>query len=65
MWQWYWWREANEYVMSPFAIFLCVIGFGCDLAYGAVLWQVKKTERVLEDGRKVRGESIDDRCKKT
>jgi hypothetical protein len=56
-WLWYCWREANEYVMSPFAIFLSAVGFCCDLAFGVLLWYVKKTEVVLPDGRKLGGDS--------
>ena len=44
--------------MSPFAIFLTTVGFGCDLVYGVLLWHVKKTEIVLRDGRKVRADSL-------
>ncbi|KAK4998013.1 hypothetical protein LTR66_002684 [Elasticomyces elasticus] len=52
-WNWYFWREAHEYVMSPFAMFLWVSSVVCDCAYPYALWRIKKTEKVLPDGRKV------------
>ncbi|KAH8812525.1 hypothetical protein F5884DRAFT_832161 [Xylogone sp. PMI_703] len=58
-WGWYFWREAHEYFMSPFSIFLWVTGLTCDLVYPFVLWQVRKSEKVLPDGRKVRGDAVD------
>jgi hypothetical protein len=58
-WAWYFWREAHEYVMTPFAIFLCGTALLCDLAYPFVLVSVKKTELVLPNGRKVSGECRD------
>lgn len=51
-WVWWFWTEAHEYFVSPFALFLWVGGFVCDVIYAFVLWQVRQTERVLEDGRK-------------
>lgn len=52
-WEWYFWREAHEYFMSPFALFLWVSSVICDCVYPYALWRIKKTERVLPDGRKV------------
>ena len=42
--------------MSPFGIFLWGTGLVCDLIYPFVLYQVQKTEKVLLDGSRVRGE---------
>lgn len=58
-WAWYFWRVAHEYVMMPFAIFLCGTALVYDLAYSFVLSSVKATELVLPNGRKVSGESRD------
>ncbi len=52
-WGWYFWPEAHGYFINPFAIFLWATGLLCDLLYPFVLWQVRKTEIVLEDGTKV------------
>jgi hypothetical protein len=54
-WAWYFWREAHEYFMSPFGIFLWGTGFVCDLIYPLVLYEVQRTEKVLPDGSRVRG----------
>ncbi|KIW24688.1 uncharacterized protein PV07_10389 [Cladophialophora immunda] len=56
-WEWYFWREAHEYVVSPFAVFLWATSFICDFAYPCMLLCVQKTEKVLPDGRKEAGES--------
>ena len=58
-WAWYFWRNAHEYVMSPFSLFLCGTGLLCDLAYPFLLRHIQKTERILPDGRKVSGELVD------
>ena len=57
-WAWYFWREAHEYFMSPFGIFLWATGLVCDLIYPFVFYHIRKTEKVLPDGRKVRGASV-------
>ena len=57
-WEWFFWREAHEYFMSPFAIFLWGTSFTCDGVYAYALWRVQKTELVLEDGRKVAGDLL-------
>ena len=54
-WEWIFWREAHEYVMSPFGVFLWATSTTCDLVYPFVLWRVQQTERVLSDGKKVSG----------
>jgi hypothetical protein len=54
-WLWWAWPEAHEYFVNPFAICLLITWVVADVAYLFVLVEVKKTEVVLEDGRKVRG----------
>ena len=56
-WDWYFWREAHEYVMSPFGIFLWGTSLICDGVYAYVLWSVQQTEYVMGDGRKVAGDA--------
>jgi hypothetical protein len=41
--------------MSPFALFLWVTAFICDCVYPYALWRIQKTEKMLEDRRKVDG----------
>jgi hypothetical protein len=50
---WLYWREAHEYFMTPFAIFLWGSALVCDLIYPFVFYRIRKTERVLADGSKV------------
>ncbi|OCK85682.1 hypothetical protein K432DRAFT_286366 [Lepidopterella palustris CBS 459.81] len=57
-WGWYHWREAHAYFINPFAIFLWMTGLVSDLVYPFVLWQVRKTEKVLPNGRRVRGDDF-------
>jgi hypothetical protein len=52
---WWYWPEAHGFWASPFGIFICGLSFLCDTAFGVVLWEVRKTERTLPDGRLVRG----------
>jgi hypothetical protein len=52
---WWVWPEAYGYVAIPLAVVLMVTWVLADLAYFAVLYNVKQTEVVLADGRKVRG----------
>ena len=54
-WAYYYWKEAHEYFLSPFAIFLWCTGLVCDLIYPFVFYHIRKTEKVLPDGKKVRG----------
>lgn len=56
-WAWYYWREAHEYFMSSFGILLWGTGLACDLVYPFFFYHVRKTEKVLPDGTKTRGES--------
>lgn len=57
-WEWYFWREAHEYFMSPFAIFLWVISLIYDCVYPYAMWRIEKRERVLGDGRKLPGNKM-------
>jgi hypothetical protein len=50
-WARYFWREAHEYFMDPFGIFLWGTGLVCDLIYPFILYQVRKA---LPYGRRVR-----------
>lgn len=59
-WLWWYWTDAHEYFMSPFALFLWVGGFVCDAAYAFVLWRIRQMERVLDDGRKEDGGDVGD-----
>jgi hypothetical protein len=54
---WYLWREAHEYFMSPFGIFLWGTALVCDLIYPFVFAEVRRTEEVLPDGSKMAGTS--------
>jgi len=44
--------------MSPFAVVLWVTALICDLIYPFFFAQIRKSERVLPDGRKVASDSI-------
>lgn len=57
-WEWYFWREAHGYFMSPFALFLWVSSLICDCIYPYALWVIKSTEHVLKDGRKLAGNNM-------
>jgi len=52
---WYMWREAHEYFVSPLGVVLWMTSLVMDLVYAVLLFQVKRSERVLEDGRKDAG----------
>jgi hypothetical protein len=54
-WAWYFWREAHEYFMSPFGVFIWGSGLVLDLAYAIIFWKVKITEEVFSDIRKIQG----------
>jgi hypothetical protein len=53
---WFVWPEAHGYVMHPLSICFLATWPVADLAYLAVLREVKKTEVTLKDGRKVKKE---------
>ncbi|OCL12776.1 hypothetical protein AOQ84DRAFT_333731 [Glonium stellatum] len=57
-WCWYYWREAHEYFMSPFSVFLIGVGLMADLLYPFVLLRIRKTETVSSDGRRIRGDDL-------
>jgi hypothetical protein len=54
---WWVWPEAHGYVANPMAVVMMVTWVAADLGYLVVLRQVKQTEVVLSDGRKMRGGS--------
>ncbi|KAI0156360.1 hypothetical protein GGR57DRAFT_79039 [Xylariaceae sp. FL1272] len=54
---WWFWPEPHAFWVSELSIFICGLSFISDLAYGFALWQVRKTEIVLPDGRLVGGDS--------
>jgi hypothetical protein len=47
-----------RYFMSPFAVVLWGTALICDLIYPFVFAQIRESERVLPDGRKVAGDSV-------
>jgi hypothetical protein len=57
-WDWYFWREAHEYIMTPFAMFLWITSMVCDCVYPYALWQIQKVEIVLANGRKVQAKDL-------
>ncbi|KXJ86526.1 hypothetical protein Micbo1qcDRAFT_126044 [Microdochium bolleyi] len=54
---WWYWPEAHQFWVSPMALFMSGFAILCDIAYPVVLWQVRKTEVQLPDGRLVAGDS--------
>ncbi|KAH8647255.1 hypothetical protein BX600DRAFT_484536 [Xylariales sp. PMI_506] len=52
---WWYWPEAHSYFTTSMGIFMCGLALICDLAYPVILWHVRKTEKMLPDGRLVRG----------
>lgn len=52
---WWVWPEAHGYVAIPIVVLMMATWVIADLAYLVVLYNVRQTEVVLEDGRKVRG----------
>lgn len=63
-WGWYHWRKAHEYFMSPFSVFLWGVGLVADLLYPFLLWEARKTERILPNGRKVGEDSLIEKKKR-
>ena len=41
--------------MNPFAVLLCATALVCDLMYPFIFASIRKSEKVLEDGRKIAG----------
>lgn len=56
---WYYWPEAHGFFLNPLGIFLCGTALLCDMVYPFALWQVRKTEVALPDGRLVSLEQFD------
>jgi hypothetical protein len=52
--------DANllRYFMSPFSVVLWVTALICDLLYPFVFAEIRKSEKMLPDGRKVAGDSV-------
>lgn len=50
--------DLIRYFMSSFSIVLWGTALLCDLIYPFLFAQIRKSERVLPDGRKIPGESI-------
>lgn len=55
---WHYWPEAHGYFLNPFGMFINATALFCDLLYPFVLWQVRKTEVTLPDGRLVSREQF-------
>lgn len=51
---WWVWPKEFAYVVNSFAVIMMVTWFLADLAYVVVLYNVKQTEMVLPDGRKMK-----------
>jgi hypothetical protein len=56
---WHYWPEAHGYFVNPLGMFLCGTALLCDLVYPFALWQVRKTEVALPDGRLVSREHFE------
>ncbi|KAH8759819.1 hypothetical protein F5883DRAFT_465559 [Diaporthe sp. PMI_573] len=56
---WHYWPEAHGYFVNPLGMFICGTALLCDLVYPFALWQVRKTEVALPDGRLVSREQFD------
>lgn len=56
---WYYWPEAHGFFLNPLGMFFCGTALLCDLVYPFALWQVRKTEVALPDGRLVSQERFD------
>jgi len=54
----YFWPAGHAYFMTPFSIFLWSSGLAADLIYPFVFHQIRKTEKVLPDGRKAPGNGV-------
>lgn len=56
---WHYWPEAHGYFVNPLGMFITSTALLCDLIYPLALWQIRKTEVALPDGRLVSGEQFD------
>lgn len=54
-WVWYVWPEAHAYFMSVAGIMLWGTALIADLVYGVMFVGVRRSERILADGRRVAG----------
>lgn len=54
---WWYWPEAHDFVFHPLSVIMMTTIFACDLTYPILLAYVRRTERVLLDGRIVAGDS--------
>jgi hypothetical protein len=52
---WWYWPEAHHYIWNPVSVFMLGASLLCDVTFPFVLYQVRKTEIRLPDGRLVRG----------
>lgn len=57
---WWYWPEAHRAIVNPLGIFLCGSAFLCDLVYPFVLYEIRKTEKALPDGRLVSAEAYEE-----
>lgn len=55
---WHYWPEAHGYFVNPLGMFINGTALFCDLIYPFALWQVRKTEVALPDGRLVSREKF-------
>lgn len=55
---WHYWPEAHGYFVNPLGMFINGTSLLCDLVYPFALWQVRKTEVTLPDGRLVSREKF-------
>ncbi|EHA46936.1 hypothetical protein MGG_08671 [Pyricularia oryzae 70-15] len=53
---WWYWPEAHGYFLNPLATFMQALFLLPDIVYPFVLYQIRKTEVVLPDGRLVSAE---------
>ncbi|KAK3317175.1 hypothetical protein B0T19DRAFT_286852 [Cercophora scortea] len=56
---WWYWPEANSFIVNPFAVFLLGTALACDLIYPFLLWQIRRTEVVGPDGRLSSGRQLE------
>lgn len=52
---WYYWPEAHGYLFEPIALVMLGTITLCDLMYPLLIFYVRKTEVVLDDGTVVAG----------
>ncbi|KAK0630398.1 hypothetical protein B0T17DRAFT_616058 [Bombardia bombarda] len=57
---WWYCPEAHGFIFNPFAVFLWGAAVVCDIVYPFLLWQVRRTEIILPDGRLMSGSTQKD-----